>query len=86
MRTHGFEIIKDASGLVRFNAKVKKGGVSTWAPFSDIQTLLVVDEQTVHIKLKSDSGFVLDVDAQAFDQAYREWCHGGPLETTGGAA
>lgn len=83
LRTLGFEIISDKSGVVRFNAKLKSGGLSTWAMMSDLQTLLVVDANTVHIKTKSGSGYVLDVNAEAFDTAYRNWIHGGEQ---GGAA
>ncbi len=83
LRALGFEVISDKSGVVRFNAKLKTGGLSTWAAMSDIQTLLVVDTNTVHIKTKSGSGYVIDVNAEAFETAYRGWIHGGEQ---GGAA
>lgn len=87
LRALGFEVISDKSGVVRFNAKLKSGGLSTWAAMSDIQTLLVMDARTVHIKTRSGSGYVLDVNAEAFDAAYRAWLHGGEEEgKTGGAA
>lgn len=54
---------------------------------SDIQTLLVVDAHTVHIKTRSGSGYMLDVNAEAFGEAYLNWLQGGEDEDeTGGAA
>lgn len=85
LKTHGFEILVNQDGTHRFNAKIKKGGLSAWARMADIATMIVVDSTSVIVNLRTGTGFHLEVDAVAFDQAYRTWLHGGPVEE-GGAA